>query len=139
MVQPLPSGIAMNAGTRSLLVGLATIASLALPSCAATGRGRLGSPPIILKGPLDAKVAVCGDATFTVGAQGDEPLTYQWNRNGIPVAGEVRASMVVQGVTQADDGLAYSVTVTNGAGAVTSSDAILHVEFGAQVPSRLRF
>ncbi len=55
---------------------------------------------------------------FAVAASGTEPLAYQWRRDGVLVAGETDATLLLAGVTAAQAG-DYTVEVRNAAGAAT--------------------
>ena len=56
------------------------------------------------------------------------PLSYQWYTNGVPVAGATASSINFAGITTNDAGT-YVCVVTNVAGSVTSSPAILTVAY----------
>lgn len=85
------------------------------------------TPPVILAGPTAISVAECQAATFTVTAAGSLPLNYQWMRNGIGIIGATQAAFTVPAALLADAGAAYAVMVTNSAGSVASSGAVLTV------------
>ena len=73
-----------------------------------------------------------GDTIYLhVNAQGTPPLSYQWRKNSNPI-GMNGPTLALSNVGRYDDGI-YSVTVTNLAGAVSSSNAVFHV----LVPQRL--
>ncbi len=63
--------------------------------------------------PLSITRTVGSHATFRVGAGGAVPLTYQWSRNGLPLAGETGASLHLASVQLSDDSATYSVLLTN--------------------------
>jgi hypothetical protein len=65
-------------------------------------------------------------ATFTVDVIGDEPLSYQWRRNGVALAGATDASLILNAVQRVNEG-AYDVIVQNDFGSVTSRVATLVV------------
>lgn len=67
-----------------------------------------------------------GDAIFYANASGTLPLSYQWNSNSVPIAGATNATLILTGLT-VGDAAAYSCTVGNTAGSVTSSNATLTV------------
>src|SRR5687767_406937 len=75
-------------------------------------------PPGITTEPVDRAVALGATATSTVSATGTAPLSYQWRKEGVDVAGATNQSFVVTN-TQLTDAGAYTVLVTNLAGAVT--------------------
>ena len=88
------------------------------------------SPPVITTQPTDQAVLEGATGTFTVTATGGLPLSYQWQDNGTnltdggKIAGSTTTNLVIGNVSAADVG-AYTVIVTNIAGAVTSSNALL--------------
>ncbi len=59
-------------------------------------------------------------AGFSVGASGASPLHYQWQWNGVALAGATSSSLALTAVTNAGN---ITVVVTNSAGSVTSSVA----------------
>jgi hypothetical protein len=64
---------------------------------------------------------------FTVGATGTPPLYYQWHFNGNDIDGATSSALKITNVSATDLGV-YSVTVSNSAGSLLSSNATL--EFG---------
>jgi hypothetical protein len=96
----------------------------------AGGSGKCFSPlaPTIVSQPNNQAVTVGSNATFNVTASGTAPLSYQWNRNTNAIPGATSSSLTLTNVqfNQAD---VYSVTVTNAAGSITSSNATLTVNF----------
>ena len=83
--------------------------------------------PVITKQPRNRHVEVGERARFTVTVTGDEPLTFQWAKNGHDIPGAHRANYSTPPVAASDDGSTFSVTVTNADGSVTSRDAKLFV------------
>ena len=89
------------------------------------------SAPSIIADPQGQTNTVGRSATFTVAAGGSAPLSYQWYYNtnsGIPNA--TNAFLTLANIQSTNAG-AYSVIVSNTAGAVTSAYAILAVSSGA--------
>jgi hypothetical protein len=84
-------------------------------------------PPAITSPPQAQSVTEGQTATFAVAATGTEPLSYQWNRSGSPIAGATAASYTTPATTMADDGASFTVTVTNAVASVTSDPAVLRV------------
>lgn len=80
--------------------------------------------PRILVGPQDVTTTVGGAVQFTVLVEGSEPLSWQWRRNGVDIAGATRSTLGVV-PTAADDGARYSVVVRNPQGSATSGEAVL--------------
>ncbi len=84
------------------------------------------TPPTIYVQPLSQSVSAGAEAAFTVQAAGDEPLQYQWFKNGLEIVGAVSASLSLHNVQNADAG-SYTVVVTNGGGTAASDSAVLTV------------
>ena len=82
--------------------------------------------PSIASQPQDESVSQGDPATFGVSAIGTTPLSYQWLFLGLPVLGATSDVLTIPSATTADAG-GYSVVVTNVAGSVTSSVAVLTV------------
>lgn len=80
-----------------------------------------GSPPTIIAQP--ASQSTCGGApvTFTVGAAGSRPFTYQWQFNGANVPGATDSSLTIGAPTAGSQGL-YRVLVANVCGDSVASD-----------------
>src|ERR1019366_6324995 len=76
--------------------------------------------------PPTQSVNVGQSATFTVSATGTPSPAYQWRFNGATIMGATATSYTRNNVLPGDAG-SYSVVVTNVAGNVTSSNAILMV------------
>ncbi|MBN2506890.1 MAG: immunoglobulin domain-containing protein [Verrucomicrobia bacterium] len=82
--------------------------------------------------PQSQSVAISNRASFAVAAAGTEPLTYQWQKDGIDlfdggnIIGAGTASLILSNVQPSDAG-GYTVVVTNTLGAVTSQVATLTV------------
>ncbi len=81
-------------------------------------------PPTITGQPIGAVINVGNVAAFSVSATGTAPLTYQWHRNGDPIAGATGPSLNL-GPAQLVHAGAYTVVVTNAIGSVTSAVATL--------------
>lgn len=89
--------------------------------------------PSIRTQPRNAQVNVGASVVFRVTADGTPPLTYQWRRNGVPVAGATGESFMLAPATLGDDAARFSVVVSGAAGQVTSADALLTVGHLGQV------
>jgi len=85
-------------------------------------------PPTITAQPANLTVAAGQTATFSVTATGSGTLTYQWKKNGTAISGATSASYTTPATTSSDNGALFTVTVTAGAGNVTSSAATLTVK-----------
>ncbi len=88
--------------------------------------------PNILANPLSQSIAGGGSATFSVSATGISDPTYQWLKNGTPLANQTNASLTISGAS-ANDAAGYSVIVSNQVGTATSATATLTV--GNTAPS----
>ena len=84
------------------------------------------SPPAITAPPRAQGIAAGQSVTLSVTATGGG-LSYQWHKNGTPLAGATAATYVINGARPEDAG-AYSVTVTNFTGSITSAAATLTLE-----------
>jgi len=82
--------------------------------------------PTITSQPVDQSVTVGGNVSFAVTASGTAPLSYQWRKDGVNVAGANSATLALTSVTTGQAG-SYSCVVSNVAGSVTSSAANLTV------------
>ena len=85
------------------------------------------APPTITAHPSNLAVAVGQSATFSVTASGSLPLTYQWQRSGVNIAGATSASYTIPSAQVSDTGARFRVVVTNSFGSVTSNEATLTV------------
>ena len=80
--------------------------------------------PAIITQPESQRVKLAGALALSVVASGTAPLTYQWKKDGVDIAGEDTDSYSKENFEYADEGV-YTVTVTNGDGSVSSDDAII--------------
>jgi glucose/arabinose dehydrogenase len=83
--------------------------------------------PAITTEPSNTTVSVGQPATFTVAASGSAPLSYQWQRNGVNVAGATAASYTLAAAQLSDSNAAFRCVVTNSFGSATSNPAMLTV------------
>lgn len=81
--------------------------------------------PAITAQPADQAVVAGQPATFSVTATGASPLSYQWKKNGMNVAGATSDSLAIPAALTADSGASFSVTITSPDGTVTSNRVIL--------------
>src|SRR5690606_31417189 len=91
------------------------------------------SAPVITTHPASQSSAPGGLVTFTAAADGDPPPTFQWQRNGINIAGATSASLTLSNVTSNDAG-SYTVVATNSVGSAMSSSATLTVSVVVPTP-----
>lgn len=90
--------------------------------------------PLIAVAPADRGVIEGNSVTLGVTAVGVPAVTYQWNRNGVPIAGATAATYTIASAGAADSG-AYTVTVANANGTVTTAPAQLAVTLLAVAPT----
>jgi hypothetical protein len=85
------------------------------------------SAPTITTQPVAQSVTTGQTATFSVTATGTAPLSYQWQKNSADISGATGTSFTTAAVTAADNGSLFRCRVSNTAGSVTSSQALLSV------------
>lgn len=81
---------------------------------------------MIVTPPTDVTVLEGQPASFTVVASGTAPIFYSWARNGVTIPGATASTFTLAAAQLADQG-AYTVTVGNAAGTITSTPAQLTV------------
>ncbi len=91
--------------------------------------------PTITTQPVSRTVTAGQTANFTVVAGGTAPLSYQWRKSGVNIAGATGASYTTPATTSADSGATFSVVVSNTAGTVTSAAATLTVSGTGVAPT----
>ena len=84
-------------------------------------------PVSITSPPLSLTVNTGLSASWMVVAQGTPPLSYQWLRDGEPIAGATQAAYSSGTLTFADHGARFQVVVSNIVGPLTSQAAVLTV------------
>ncbi len=134
---PLPGGLVCNAST-GVITGIPTAAGTTatlLSATNATGSGTatlliavapLSIPPSISVQPVSQTVANGGSVTFSANAVGVLPLTFQWYRNGVFIAGATQATLSIMAVQVSDAG-SYTARITNAGGTTTTNAATLTV------------
>ena len=96
-----PIFVAKEAGTYS--VAISDAQSVVTSSTATV----LGMPPLIVKSPVASNLEPGGFLNLVVTASGTGPLSYQWTRDGVVMAGATASSLKVT------TGGTYAVTVTS--------------------------
>ena len=85
------------------------------------------APPTITTQPVSSVLVIGATASFSCGAQGTPPLTYQWQRDGMDIPGADRSSYSPGYVTMADSGSTFRCIVRNSHGSSASEAATLTV------------
>jgi len=74
------------------------------------------------------QTAITGSSvSWLVTAVGEPPLTFQWQRNGLSLAGATNSSLTLTNLARQPDAGTYSVSVSNALGTITSVSAVLKV------------
>src|SRR6185436_11377012 len=93
----------------------------------------LGGPPFFTVHPIGQTVPQGGTAVFTVVVGGFTPITLQWRKDGVALAGETTATLTLTDVLTTAEGV-YDAVASNAAGSTTSDPATLTVEGQPQYP-----
>lgn len=149
---PLPTGLTCSAttgritgtptqsGTWTVLL-TASDSGIASRTCTTNlaltivSSGGGGTAPSITTQPSTQTVNAGANVSFSVGASGTAPLTYQWNKNGTPIAGATSSTLSLVAVTSAD-AATYTVVVSNAVGTATSSGAVLTVNTAPSITTQ---
>ena len=83
-------------------------------------------PPTVTTQPTNVTALAGNTAVFTVAADGTAPFSYQWTFNNTNLEDATNLTLTLTNVTM-DEAGTYSVIVTNLAGSVTSSNAVLSI------------
>jgi glucose/arabinose dehydrogenase len=83
--------------------------------------------PVVSSSPASRTVSVGQSASFTVVATGGAPLAFQWQRNGVAIAGATSPTYTLANAQLADSGAQLRVVISNASGSVTSGVATLTV------------
>ena len=122
----IPKGSSLDMGGNEI-----TVASGGKLDGTPTG-GTVVYGPTITKQPEAQSVTVGQTATFTITANGSEPLSYQWQKsdssdNWADISGAIGATYTTEATTTGMNGYQYRCVVSNSAGSVTSDAATLTV------------
>lgn len=91
------------------------------------------APPTITGHPANQSVEEGQPATFGVNATGSTPISYQWQRDTVNIAGATASSYTITAATLADHGARFRCVVSNAVSSVTSNEATLTVTLPAPV------
>jgi hypothetical protein len=96
-------------------------------SASATATLTVQMAPSISEQPAAQTTVLTGaDVTLSVSASGTPAPTYQWRKDGEAIDSATSTSLALEDVTL-EDAATYTVVVTNAAGNVTSTDAVVSV------------
>lgn len=109
---------------RFLNSAVAMVCLMAMAACS----GGWGARPDVVKGPANETVIAGQTATFSVVVDGTAPLSYQWSKGGVALAGATGASYTTPATAGTDNGAVFTVAVTNAVGEATSASAVLTVD-----------
>lgn len=117
----VPAGASVEIISRADAADIAVINGIQLAAQPSTLR--------IVTQPQSQTVAIGASADFSVQAQGEGTLTYQWLRNGAEIAGATSSTFSIESAELSDAG-GYSVRVRNDSATVISQVATLAVSAG---------
>src|SRR5215213_5237123 len=86
----------------------------------------VSAQPIVTSQPLSQTNVVGSTVTLTVEAAGTPPLSYQWRRTSVNLAGQTNTTLVFTNLQTSNAGN-YLVVVTNMEGAITSAVAFVRL------------
>jgi outer membrane protein assembly factor BamB len=95
------------------------------------------SPPMIIQPPLTQTGAIGGKIALNVSANGTPPLRYFWFFKGTSLTDETNAALEISRLTAEKAG-AYTAVVTNSAGSITSSPAIVSLPVNPSILERIK-
>ncbi|MEI7939032.1 MAG: choice-of-anchor tandem repeat GloVer-containing protein [Verrucomicrobiota bacterium] len=96
--------------------------------------------PLLLMVPTSQTFAPCATVSFSVAAAGDKPLSYLWQKNGVPLAdscditGQASDTLVINHAYEGNNGT-YTVIVSNARGYTNASASLTVVPVSAPCTS----
>ena len=91
--------------------------------------------PVIVMHPRDTSAIAGQTAVFSVSASGSDPLSYQWQKNGVNINGATGPVLTLSPVHASDSGL-YRAIVSNEWGSAISDRARLFVFLPPQIAAQ---
>lgn len=82
--------------------------------------------PLVTTEPLSQTVVAGNTVIFTAAASGSPAPTFQWQKNGVNIAGATNSSVAINSVAENDSG-SYRLVATNDSGTAVSNVATLTV------------
>lgn len=121
---------------------VAVLAGIAVSGCGGGAQIPLPNAPVVLVAPADPAPApprvaaqpqplIVGEgapALFEVRVEGRGPFAFQWQREGVDIAGARGPTLFIAATQRADDGARYRVVVLGADGEVESEPVRLGVE-----------
>jgi ABC-type phosphate transport system substrate-binding protein len=115
----------------TLAAGCGGEAQIPLPNAAVVAAAPAAdapAPPRITAPPQPLIVGDGATAVFNVRAEGRGPFAYQWQREGVEIAGARGPTLVLAAAQRADDGARFRVVIRGADGAAVSEPVRLGVE-----------
>lgn len=89
-------------------------------------------PPIITQEPESVGGRLGGEASFSVLAEGFQPISFQWFKNGDAIDGATTSSLNLNDISADDIGF-YSVSISNFGGITQSRNVSLSIETPVEI------
>ena len=120
-----PSVVTVNASGLAVPIrqGAVTISATACGLSAGTRLIVTNQPPTVAAPPVNRAVSPGTEVSWCVGVSGSQPMTFQWQLNGINLPAANTSCFTISEANQATAGL-YSLVASNAFGVVTSSVAL---------------
>jgi hypothetical protein len=91
-----------------------------------------GIPPVFTEVPTNLVTVNAGSSvTIAAAAIGTQPLSYQWTTNGVAMAGETNADLVLTNVPASLNATTLILIVSNAYGSIQSPGTAFYVNYGA--------
>jgi hypothetical protein len=84
-------------------------------------------PPVITLQPANVTVSAGQTMSLKVQAKGADPLTYQWQKDAVDLAGATSPTLQIANASSADAGT-YTITIANVDGTVQSRGAVVSLK-----------
>jgi alpha-tubulin suppressor-like RCC1 family protein len=84
-------------------------------------------PPLFTQQPADQDVLAGSSASLVASSAGTEPIAYQWQLNGVDLADQTNANLLLLDFQPSDAGI-YRVLASNSEGVTASAEAYLGVD-----------
>jgi hypothetical protein len=123
----------INEEFKAYAPGGATLARTGGDGSSTNGTFDITFAPILVAQAGSRTLGIGSNTTFTVTTDGTTPFTYQWKKDGSPITDATNSSYTIASIVGASAG-AYSVVVSNIAGSVTSSNAVLSTDPRVTIP-----